>query len=170
MALLKIKDTDGTWQAQGNVGVFGGPSMWTKVANYTLGEGSDGFSFSTDAEGNMLEGRGFTEVLFYAYGLNYVEGTSYNYCVFTINDKGIVVGQNMGVYSSTSSTHHVHCNIIDENVLDVYCRCHVTSAISAPSSGTVVINELGSEIKTIGLTALGGVIFKSGAEILIYVR
>ena len=23
MALLKIKDTDGTWQAQGNVGVFG---------------------------------------------------------------------------------------------------------------------------------------------------
>lgn len=40
MAVLKIKDTDGTWQAQGNVGVFGSSceEIWTQLVDIELEE------------------------------------------------------------------------------------------------------------------------------------
>lgn len=64
MALLKIKDTDGTWKAQGNVGVFGSSDSreWVLIDEIILSEDAayyfkDGFDY-TDILVNIIHTTG----------------------------------------------------------------------------------------------------------------
>lgn len=125
MALLKIKDTDGTWQAQGNVGVFGSSDVEPELLYSSTAENVSSFSHDVDFKGHnrlliCIGGSKNSTAVSIQEGILFLEGKKYIFAYYTA-----FLDETNTSYPYGSVYHDIHK--IDQDKIYIFYGKNVTT-------------------------------------------